>query len=167
MTRLSTYRTVTPFMVTKFAAQRRTVLRHHDYARRHVLYALGDYRQAPDIEATWFIDPPYQHVPGRYHHGPETIDYDELAEWAMSRRGQVIVCEGPDGDWLPFEHHRTWPGVPSLGSQARPIIEHVLTRRTHARCAQCSTTFPATRTDARYCSGRCRVAAHRARSLRH
>ncbi len=27
---------------------------------------LGDYRDAPDIEATWFVDPPYQHQGHRY-----------------------------------------------------------------------------------------------------
>ncbi len=58
-----------PFIVTKFDQQRRIALRHHDYART-VLYHLGDYRQAPDIEATWFIDPPYQASPTATATGP-------------------------------------------------------------------------------------------------
>jgi hypothetical protein len=33
------------------------------------------------------------------HHA---INYEELAEWAKARRGQVIVCENGTADWLPF-----------------------------------------------------------------
>ena len=62
----------------------------------------GDYRDAPDMEATWFIDPPYQHHGSRYYHGSSGIDYPRLAEWAQSRTGQVIVCEASPADWLPF-----------------------------------------------------------------
>lgn len=63
-----------------------------------------DYRELPDIEATWFIDPPYQpkHMRNMYEHG-RNLDYGELAEWCKSRRGQVIVCEASGSDWLPFE----------------------------------------------------------------
>jgi len=72
----------------------------------------GDYSEAPDIEATWFVDPPY-HVSGaraskaergrvRYPNGADDIDYPALARWCRSRRGQVIVCEQPGADWLPF-----------------------------------------------------------------
>lgn len=64
----------------------------------------GDYTSAPDIEATWLIDPPYQGAPGRrYRYGNEGIDYTALAEWCRTRRGQVIVCEHEGADWLPFE----------------------------------------------------------------
>ena len=64
----------------------------------------GDYTQAPDIEATWLIDPPYQGTPGnRYRFGNSGIDYQALAEWCRTRRGQVIVCEQVGADWLPFE----------------------------------------------------------------
>lgn len=70
------------------------------YART-VDYRLGDYRDCPDIEATWFIDPPYQHADSSGY-AMAGLDYTELAEWCLSRRGQVIVCEGPGADWLPF-----------------------------------------------------------------
>lgn len=72
----------------------------------------GDYRDAPDIEATWFIDPPY-HVGSRaqqrgmgYAEGCNSaaLDYDELGEWCRSRRGQKIVCEQEGATWLPFNH---------------------------------------------------------------
>ena len=62
----------------------------------------GDYRDAPDIEASWFIDPPYQHQGHQYNLGAEGIDYPALAEWSQTRRGQVIVCEAAPADWLPF-----------------------------------------------------------------
>ena len=124
-----------------------------------MLYGLGDQRQAPDIEATWFIDPPYQGVKKGHKHGADTIDFDELAERVMTRRGQVIVCEGPS-TWLPFQHHATMQGPATFQQgNGKPNVEHVLTRTTHARCAQCSVTFPAARSDARYCSGRCRQRA--------
>lgn len=68
-----------------------------------------DYRDLPDVEATWFIDPPYQGKYGeRYRHGSKKIDYRELAEWCRSRRGQVIVCEASGADWLPFQPLAGW-----------------------------------------------------------
>ena len=157
---LSKYRTVSAFMAQRFDEQRRYAIRHLDYART-VLYAQGDYRQAPDIEATWFVDPPYEGVKDGYSHGSATIDFAELAEWCMTRKGQVIVCEGPAGTWLPFREHRSFLGL-TVNDQSHRNHEMVLTRTTHARCAQCSVTFPAARSDARYCSGRCRQRASRA-----
>lgn len=52
-------------------------------------------------EATWFIDPPYSNHTGRYYKHNQ-IDYQYLACWCKARRGQVIVCEGKEADWLPF-----------------------------------------------------------------
>lgn len=63
----------------------------------------GHYSTAPDVEATWLIDPPYVNAGRRYRHGAKAIDYPALAEWCRSRRGQVIVCEQSGADWLPFE----------------------------------------------------------------
>jgi len=67
----------------------------------NILY--GDYRDAPDVEATWFIDPPYQHGGEYYYLGNKNIDYEELAEWCKSRKGQVIVCENSKADWMDFK----------------------------------------------------------------
>lgn len=64
------------------------------------------YSGIPDVEATWFIDPPYkttQERPGnsdRYPYGG--LDYTELGKWIRTRRGQVIACEGDGADYLPF-----------------------------------------------------------------
>jgi hypothetical protein len=55
---------------------------------------------APDIRATWFIDPPYK-IAGR-HYRFNSVDYSRLSEWCRSRTGRVIVCENEGADWLPF-----------------------------------------------------------------
>ena len=70
---------------------------------RHWLLIEGDYTEAPDIEATWFIDPPYAGRPGRHYvHGSQSLDYAALATWCLTRRGQPIVCEQDGATWLPF-----------------------------------------------------------------
>jgi site-specific DNA-adenine methylase len=67
----------------------------------------GDYTAAPDVEATWFIDPPYQKVTSAdYTQNRTAIDFSDLGAWCRSRRGQVIVCEGTGADWLPFRPFR-------------------------------------------------------------
>ena len=59
-----------------------------------------DYRDAPDVAATWFIDPPYQEA-GTFY--PEhDMDFVHLGSWCQERKGQVIVCEAEGADWLPF-----------------------------------------------------------------
>lgn len=63
----------------------------------------GDYTEAPDVVATWFIDPPYVVGGHQYPHGSSGIDYAALAKWCQSRPGQAIVCEGEGATWLPFE----------------------------------------------------------------
>jgi hypothetical protein len=70
---------------------------------RHWQVIEGDYTLAPDVEATHFIDPPYNNAAGaHYKHGPSGIDYAALSSWARSRRGQVIACENVGATWLPF-----------------------------------------------------------------
>ena len=60
----------------------------------------GTYEDLPNEEATWFIDPPYQH--GGSYYKENKIDYVNLASWCKTRKGQVIVCENDQADWLPF-----------------------------------------------------------------
>lgn len=58
-------------------------------------------RNGSDLgEATWFVDPPYQSQPTVY--GNVAPDFRALGSWCRSLRGQVIVCEAPGADWLPF-----------------------------------------------------------------
>ena len=66
----------------------------------------GDYTKAPNIRATWFIDPPYQTQGHRYAQSSDALDFGELAEWCRTRPGQTIVTEAEPADWLPFEPHR-------------------------------------------------------------
>ena len=79
----------------------------------------GDYTEAPGLEATWFIDPPYQEKGHYYRHGSKGLDYGDLARWCRSRRGQVMVCENDGATWLPFNGFRqqrsTWR--PAAGEQ--------------------------------------------------
>jgi site-specific DNA-adenine methylase len=88
----------------------------------------GDYTEAPDIEATWFIDPPY-HVDGRpqsrgmgYAEGcnSHSLDYEALANWCRERSGQKIVCEQDGAAWLPFQHLR--PARNSIGNQVTEVM---------------------------------------------
>lgn len=63
-----------------------------------------DYLNFNNIEATWFIDPPYQGNGGKYYkYGNKNFDYDKLREWVLSRDGEVIVCENSEADWLNFK----------------------------------------------------------------
>lgn len=71
---------------------------------RHWKVALASYKEAPDMEADWFVDPPYKGSPGgEYPHGNKGIDYEHLGKWCLERRGQLIVCENVGADWLPFQ----------------------------------------------------------------
>lgn len=75
---------------------------------RHWKVKLASYTDIEDVEATWFIDPPYCNKAGRaYTHGADGIDYQHLAKWCHSRSGQVIVCENEGAEWLPFAKFRT------------------------------------------------------------
>ena len=98
------YRTikVTPVLERNWEISKR-VMAANIHKIKHWQIICGDYREAPDIEATWFIDPPYKSLPGLgYAYGSDTLDYSELADWILSRRGEVISCEGVYGDYLPF-----------------------------------------------------------------
>lgn len=87
---------------------------------KHWQIICGDYREAPDIEATWFIDPPYKSQPGLgYQHGSADLDYNELASWSLARRGEVISCEGTYGDYLPFQSLLKLAGVAGKRSDER------------------------------------------------
>jgi hypothetical protein len=68
---------------------------------KHWKVTYGDYKELPDVEATWFIDPPYQH--GGKYYMVNGINYTELMEWVKSRKGQVIVCENTKADWMDFK----------------------------------------------------------------
>lgn len=68
---------------------------------QHFFLANKDYKDLPNLNATWFIDPPYQEQ-GK-HYTESDINYEELADFCATRRGQVIVCEQKGASWLPFK----------------------------------------------------------------
>jgi site-specific DNA-adenine methylase len=61
----------------------------------------ADYRECPDVDADWFIDPPYI-IAGK-HYPCSNIDYTILAKFCLERKGRVTVCENDGANWLPFE----------------------------------------------------------------
>lgn len=78
---------------------------------RHFQVVEGDYQDAPEIKATWFVDPPYTNPlggrwdrsrGGRYAYSYRGIDYSVLAEWCRNRAGQTIVCEMDGATWMPW-----------------------------------------------------------------
>lgn len=71
-------------------------------AIKHWTLIEGSYDQAPDVEATWFVDPPYQKAGVHYRRRMTAADYGALGAWCRTRRGQVIACEADGADWLPF-----------------------------------------------------------------
>lgn len=93
-------------------------------AIKHWRIIEGDWYRAPTIEATWFVDPPYNNKAGsHYVHGPDRIDFDLLARGCRAMPGQVIVCENDGADWLPFEPFGTFKAGPrSPGGGSKEVI---------------------------------------------
>lgn len=108
---------VTPVLARNWEISKR-VMAENLYKIKHWEIICGDYSLAPDKEATWFIDPPYANEPGMgYHHSSAQIDYAELAQWALNRKGEVIFCEGESAEYLPFEPLRESRGVAGKSSK--------------------------------------------------
>lgn len=59
------------------------------------------YLEAPDVEATWHIDPPYENK-GKFYRVPFKA-FQSLGPWCQARRGQVMACENEGASWLPFQ----------------------------------------------------------------
>ena len=93
---------VTPRIVRDFPAMRRRIAWLRGSIGDRIEMVEGDYRDAPNIEACWFVDPPYQHQGHQYRNGSACVDYQQLGVWSMSRKGQTIVCEAEPADWLPW-----------------------------------------------------------------
>lgn len=111
---------VTPVIERNWEVSKR-VMAQNVHKVKHWKILNQDYTAAPNLQATWFIDPPYKGPPGQgYHHGSDDLDYTQLANWILSRQGQVIACEGPYGDYLPFTPLITLTGV--AGKQSQEVI---------------------------------------------
>jgi hypothetical protein len=66
----------------------------------------GTFADAPNVTATWFIDPPYGDK-GKYYRVPFS-DFDHLGSWCRNRHGMLIACEATGATWLPFEELGTF-----------------------------------------------------------
>lgn len=88
---------------------------------RHWQIIEGDYTAAPDLEATWFIDSPYEGAGRHYVHGSRGIDYAALATWCRARRGQPIVCEQEGANWLPFRRLGVFKAGPATQRSAEAV----------------------------------------------
>jgi site-specific DNA-adenine methylase len=87
----------------------------------------GDYTLAPNIKATWFVDPPYKADAGEgYRYSSKLMNYEKLAEWAKSRKGEVVFCEGHCGDYLPFKPLLDLKGV--AGKSSKEVIYYQSTK---------------------------------------
>ena len=108
---------VTPVLERNWEISRRTMAASV-HKVKHWKLIEGDFTLAPEIEATWFIDPPYKSNPGDgYNHGSSALDYHAVSQWTLARKGQVIACEGEFGDYLPFRPLLQLPGVAGKRSQ--------------------------------------------------
>jgi hypothetical protein len=67
---------------------------------RHWTITQGDYREAPSIDATYYVDPPYGDKGVYYRFNG--VDLPALGEWCKSLPGHVIACEQVGAEWLPF-----------------------------------------------------------------
>lgn len=98
-----------PFQVIDGKAKGYNSWNYHKYRIAENLYKIkhwkvynDSYENIENIEATWFIDPPYYTGGHTYAFNNKSIDYNHLAEWCKSRKGQVIVCENTSAEWLDF-----------------------------------------------------------------
>jgi len=119
--------TVTTRMGTMLRTQQRRLTRLRRAMRGRTTIISGDYTEAPPVEATWFVDPPYQlqatatktvYPRGMgYAAGCDamSMDYTALGQWCRERVGQTIVCEMPGATWLPFEPF--YSATDTLGQQ--------------------------------------------------
>ena len=102
-------RTVSPFIEDTEPALKKIAKQLHKI--RHWQIKLGSYNELENVEATWFIDPPYMFGGHEYKCSNKQIDFKDLAEWCKTRNGQSIVCENTKADWLPFKRLKEMQGT--------------------------------------------------------
>lgn len=98
------------------------------YKIKHWKIIYGNYSLAPNIKATWFIDPSYYCKAGlRYKHNCMDINYEQLGRWCKNRKGQVIVCEDLGASWLPFEYFMDGRGQQIRNPKKEILLEAMWT----------------------------------------
>jgi len=111
---------VTPVLARNWEISKRIMAKDLNKIK-HWKIICGDYSSAPNIEATWFIDPPYKDAPGMgYRYGSNILNYADLANWTKKRKGDTIFCEGLHGDYLPFEPLIELKGI--AGKKSKEVI---------------------------------------------
>lgn len=87
-----------------------------------------DYRLLDtSVICTWFIDPPYQ-TQNDYRH---KVNFDELCEWILKLKGQIIVCENSESTWINklldngFELHNAKRVNYKLGSKEEIFLTKI------------------------------------------
>jgi hypothetical protein len=69
---------------------------------RHWRVEQAGYADVPALaDATYYVDPPYVDK-GRFYRCND-VDHAQIATWAGTLPGQVVVCEQAGAGWLPFE----------------------------------------------------------------
>lgn len=74
------------------------------------IHKIASFEEIPNEQATWFIDPPYQKQGIHYVHNSNDISFEILSQWCLSRKGEIIVCEQEQADWLPWNNRKTIKG---------------------------------------------------------
>ena len=111
---------VTPVLERNWEISRR-VFAENLYKIKHWSIINGDYTEAPNIEATWFIDPLYKGDGGMgYRYSSKLLNYENLANWSLDRKGEIIFCEGHLGDYLPFKSLINLKGI--AGKVSKEVI---------------------------------------------
>ena len=99
---------VTPVLERNWEISKR-VMAANLHKVKHWRIVCGDYTEAPDIDATWFIDPPYKSHPGTgYDYGSGTLDYKPseraaIQLFAGAQRGGLKCVSGVCRLFPPFE----------------------------------------------------------------
>jgi len=105
---------------------------------------------------------------GEFRRSRRHIDYRRVfSETVYALEGVGIGAGLVDLEPIPQDERDKWAG--EIDEAMRPLRRLVRNLREPERtarrsCARCGKPFVARRSDARYCSVTCRVAAHRARS---
>ena len=105
------YRSRSPNAIGGWTARMRERVASQVDFIRHWKIIEGEYFYAPDIQATWFIDPPYKNHAGSLYVHSE-LNYNVLGSWCKERKGQPIVCENQGATWLPFRYFATIKASP-------------------------------------------------------
>ena len=95
-------KTLTSFMADVIDANLKKISENL-FKIRHWKVKKGCYTELENIEATWFVDPPYQFGGEHYKEPTKNIDFNHLSNWCKNRNGQVIVCENTKADWMDFK----------------------------------------------------------------